>query len=967
MKLLLLCTFSILLFHSLASPTCSEDEYLHPISLKCETCPDGSLGDGSICSCYPGHATVSSDEGALSCVSCALNTTAVSLDRASCLPCEADYNKGECTCPSLTDYLTVSNLSTLICSPCPPNTVRPSPSSQHCLPCSSNGGGLSIIEDQCQCPSDYSFAFSSCLSQADLTSVLSRFPSHSQLSFHPSTSSNPITVDSFLVRQLFRPAYLQCKTLLENPSFVGNSSSLAPCNTLLNLCSLTYFSSESSLCESISELDDFPFVTYEDPASALRESSDWPVLGIGSNLDLRLGLWALDGEFKGYSDSSLLSFCGVTATSQSRKVKHQSWEVFGNDVDITCTFDLLDLISSSPLPFFAEMFLVYNDEFLPVPVRMVNNDDNYDLSSPFLTLSRRFFLFDHVFGSTSSSTTPTVIRFAKKVDLMFRTTPQSLGKVLLLPPILSIEYEEVITSSLENSEGIELTSGIFDRLDKGSLSPITSLVTDNRVSSRSFPITTFSSHTVSDSSTLLSLTNGLLWSITALCLVRWGVDLYVYNQRHVNNSFLSHSIFNGVNSICRIISNYFGVFLLLVSLFYLVVFRFQGIIVLLLPNEESFSFVYNVFLICLITSSIRIFLTCISSFYSDIFLVDWENSENPSCWRSVYIAKIWASLQSIRACDPFSLCFLTSLILGYFQLSRWSLSSLSVSDLAPESFILLLGTVSFVYLLSFIIIYLVKIPLNRWVYQSPLNRFLDLLPLTNISLLVLDEPFSGFYIHGRSVAGRSDVTSSELTSFLIGESRGTLPKRGVSLNKVGFGEDDHCQIFEVFLTGQDRSIFDRSWAAASRARSRALQQRSIIFNKNERDSRELNSFEQLGKVQSKANGQLIKWIDELITGNHIIKQSFVESWLRLSPSIHNQSNLVQSTESSIKNRSFLGKSLDFAIFEIFCISFFYSTLGLYPAILFTFSLSIVASFIRKATTVLSVAHHSLPLSQLVSA
>ena len=55
--------------------------------------------------------------------------------------------------------------------------------------------------------------------------------------------------------------------------------------------------------------------------------------------------------------------------------------------------------------------------------------------------------------------------------------------------------------------------------------------------------------------------------------------------------------------------------------------------------------------------------------------------------------------------------------------------------------------------------------LDRY-HRNRLLQFVDLLSLSNISVLVLDEPCHGYYIHGRSVHGHSDVNMDELNRNL---------------------------------------------------------------------------------------------------------------------------------------------------------------------------------------------------------
>jgi len=44
----------------------------------------------------------------------------------------------------------------------------------------------------------------------------------------------------------------------------------------------------------------------------------------------------------------------------------------------------------------------------------------------------------------------------------------------------------------------------------------------------------------------------------------------------------------------------------------------------------------------------------------------------------------------------------------------------------------------------------------------PYQNFVDLCSMTNISLLMFDETFHGYYIHGRSPYGQAEISTEKL-------------------------------------------------------------------------------------------------------------------------------------------------------------------------------------------------------------
>eukprot|EP00933_Yihiella_yeosuensis_P007435 TRINITY_DN11246_c3_g1_i1.p1 TRINITY_DN11246_c3_g1~~TRINITY_DN11246_c3_g1_i1.p1 ORF type:complete len:342 (+),score=35.02 TRINITY_DN11246_c3_g1_i1:704-1729(+) len=72
-----------------------------------------------------------------------------------------------------------------------------------------------------------------------------------------------------------------------------------------------------------------------------------------------------------------------------------------------------------------------------------------------------------------------------------------------------------------------------------------------------------------------------------------------------------------------------------------------------------------------------------------------------------------------------------------------------------------------------------------------LNDFVDFCSVANVSVLILDEPFHGYYIHGKSPSSRGDWSHTELTKVLHDEDKGIGFSRGLTA--------DGCQTFEMFL------------------------------------------------------------------------------------------------------------------------------------------------------------------------
>ena len=84
-------------------------------------------------------------------------------------------------------------------------------------------------------------------------------------------------------------------------------------------------------------------------------------------------------------------------------------------------------------------------------------------------------------------------------------------------------------------------------------------------------------------------------------------------------------------------------------------------------------------------------------------------------------------------------------------------------------------------------------------------EFTDLCSITNISVLMFDESFHGYYIHGRSPYGQAEVSTEMLNLALEFESSGKAHMRGIS------EQDPNMQTFEIFIPKELMSHYRRDF------------------------------------------------------------------------------------------------------------------------------------------------------------
>jgi len=198
----------------------------------------------------------------------------------------------------------------------------------------------------------------------------------------------------------------------------------------------------------------------------------------------------------------------------------------------------------------------------------------------------------------------------------------------------------------------------------------------------------------------------------------------------------------------------------------------------------------------------------------DIFFIDWEQphtsvSGNPtvSVWRSVFVANEWVKIQTERSTSiELTLFFLIFLLEGVGVQSFATLIPGSKGDPGIPPHMLLR------FALSTFLIMIIAFGqwLIRWVFwdrfiKDRVWQFVDLLTVTNISCLLLEERFYGYYLHGRSVHAHAEADMLQLNLNLKREEDGLVAKRGLK-------PESDVQTFLVYLARGVRDKYDSAFA-----------------------------------------------------------------------------------------------------------------------------------------------------------
>ncbi|CAF3787442.1 unnamed protein product [Rotaria socialis] len=177
----------------------------------------------------------------------------------------------------------------------------------------------------------------------------------------------------------------------------------------------------------------------------------------------------------------------------------------------------------------------------------------------------------------------------------------------------------------------------------------------------------------------------------------------------------------------------------------------------------------------------------------EIFFMDWErpkkgDSENVSVWRTYFAANELNEIQTFRRVNvPFQLLFVLFFLKvinfesyscgdGTFisSLSNFICSRSDAIVRIAVAFFVLLGT-AVVQNLFFTIFY------QRFI-EDKITNFIDLCSVSNISVFILDENLHGYYIHGRSPHGMTDVNMKDTVMNLYREENRMSGTRGLEPN-----------------------------------------------------------------------------------------------------------------------------------------------------------------------------------------
>lgn len=566
--------------------------------------------------------------------------------------------------------------------------------------------------------------------------------------------------------------------------------------------------------------------------------------GTSDHLEFVLARYHLNGTLVGFERlTNQLSYCQSGSRALNDAIASPLWMRFGVSASSEYTCDLKAL-STAPL-FLFELFLVdaakedgQDGRYVPVPVRNLNyQDDNgvftnenaraADVADDVLT--HRFFLFDAQSGIPASQTKPSVVRYAKSLTLTVKT--QSSDSKRIYPPLLTIRY--VDTQTL-----------------------------------RAVPVALNAVY-ASDTSSFWSFAVSLFVLACVFAACRVFLHTFTWQRRSTRNEEVATALaqsmaFLVTASMANFASASFVVLLVLCS-YYLVFFKLQASVYLLLPEVQhlgssSSMDEYHPFRVVLPLAFTFQLVHVLHIIYRQsqvrLCFIDWEkpravlvdtDSSSPqtapvSIWRTILVANEWNELQTLRRSSlVLTLVVLLFLLYGCdlrsvalpIPRSQMAHYHASTAGSVPDAAIQLNPALRFANVAWWWLIVYIAQRLWRWaIYERYLdepreNLFIDLCTVAKVSCLFLDEPYHGFYLHCRSPHPFADGTMGELVDQFRQEEAGMTVGRHLDATLP------ECQAFEMFVTRKWKRKF-QTLLTAVRGEDRLAEEKAAAQRRAQR-------------------------------------------------------------------------------------------------------------------------------------
>ncbi|KAK3282756.1 hypothetical protein CYMTET_9521, partial [Cymbomonas tetramitiformis] len=423
-------------------------------------------------------------------------------------------------------------------------------------------------------------------------------------------------------------------------------------------------------------------------------------------------------------------------------------------------------------------------------------------------LVRRMFFFDAVSSKATAQSLPTVYRYPSTMELTF--TVRTDDKNLIYPPQLYLEYTNRLLGALETS--LEARFEVTYTMDMAGFWETWTIL--------------------------------MVMSFLAAFFV-WAFRLYCYQRRRQNSNMDSDLLYKMLLEGGRVIGSAIFLLLLAVSAYWYLFYKIQQEVYTMLPQDDQVGAFTGALVLGVIFHTLSVVLTVYEQCSYDIFLLDWEKPrlglgvsggtemQHVSVWRSLFVANEWNELQTARlTCQEVTLILMMLFLYGFHLegLAKFSpdTEDLSLTPMDNTSVLLRFAIAAYLMLFFALVQVLLKVFILHPYVAHPLEDFVDVLTMSNISILLLRDTFAGYYLHGRSLMAHADTSMTELNLQLKKEEEMQVSARGLF---PGSEREDLAgnQAFEIYIDQGLREKYDaKLMNKIEEARMRARNEQGLV-------------------------------------------------------------------------------------------------------------------------------------------
>lgn len=975
--------------------------------MQCTSCGTNKVGsaDYSTCICAPGYAKTESTRDLPTFVCAKCDSGVPSLDQYTCQSCpdSIDSSKNECVCDWASFEVIIEKdlqgeyLDSKKCVACKSSAYYPGKFSYTCEACPDSNMERDADTNECSCKSGYVESQGSCVSSSELVDLEISESAYTMIYNNRENAQgvgSHTLSPSYTFRYFYQKAALDCYTY----------QVIKGCQIIANLCVLQLYNEDSEVCrvykEKLAENNelanqlvpdqgwkkDMAWIYYERNAKTIIEAGSVtmkvtfdPSDSTKTNLmEFKLAEFHIDGSLIGFKElTDQLILCPHSLEDS------KNFREFGTNINIACSLDLTQFFTTSKNNFYELYFIDQDGTAIDVPVLFTdymasggNKPNSESKSKSGWKLTRRFFIYDNLSGISTvggyeTGAAPEIVQYLNRAKLVFTLRADKEQQIYV--PYLVVTYKSRLYTYVE---GTDSTDSIK-----------------------------FISEYGMDTTKFWGIAEGLFIGMNIIVLICWLVRLYVWTKINPQkDSPTTYTRWVILTSIRLLITTWgFLMFWYLFGLtgYWFIFYKLQYHVYALIPPLSTYKENYYPFEVVLgLTIACCIFNAFYQIFHQanlDLLLIDWEkpnrdplskNKEelaemqrqglNPleidniikqreesvykeyvSAWRYLFIVNELNELQSKRYISiEFSLIFFVFLLdgLGWDEMSR-SQPNVEVGNIegntSPKNPILRYFLTCSLLLVIMYTQFLIKKVSSNWI-ATPVQNFIDLCSVANISVMVLDEYLHGYYIHGVSPNGSAETGLDELLENLIKEATGKSRARGIlPEDKTGL------QSYEIFIPTAIRKTYNN-------LAKQPIETGIIEYSQGLREASGLPrvpealpanmSIERAQEIRQELNRRLKIYIAGLVRDarTQILDKSPWQRFLRMPPVdlslLDGTPYFYRDPSIGFESSFLMGREFSFLLMDIMLFELFDFTIGItYVAILLTYIVSKMVSKVRSMT------------------